>query len=170
MSLQLAGCHQFVHCPCDGEISNRWCRKFICIIGWEDLHHFLNMFDPVFNWSSNPLNLVNCLMRFVHFKVDSSLAIPSRGLSSYLLTAILDFCNSIVLNWHCIFFSLGVTVELSACLFWIVGVTGNLSMCFIFLFDCFFNATLNWEIYSSRIVVAWMEMHCNGIFPKSDVK
>lgn len=42
-------------------------------------------------------------MSFVHFKVDSSLAIPSRGLSSYLLTAIPDFCNSIVLKWHCIF-------------------------------------------------------------------
>lgn len=69
----------------------------------EKIRIAFNTCDTVFNWASNSLYLVNCLMSFVHFKVDSSLAIPSRGLSSYLLTAIPDFCNSIVLKWHCIF-------------------------------------------------------------------
>lgn len=64
----------------------------------EKIRIAFNTCDTVFNWASNSLYLVNCLMSFVHFKVESSLAIPSRGLSSYLLTAIPDFCNSIVLK------------------------------------------------------------------------
>jgi len=136
----------------------------------EKIRIAFNTCDTVFNWASNSLYLVNCLMSFVHFKVDSSLAIPSRGLSSYLLTAIPDFCNSIVLKWHCIFLVWVQQLSCQLALSELLALQVTWACVSYFYLIVFFYATLNWEIYSSRIVVAWMEMHCNGIFPKSDVK